>query len=121
MIIYRPGKDASLKTMPAKDPDATNKPYTILVQGNLPGDTTSAPATFLAAGVSVTSAPATTDDPLLIVESSTVAAGYVVVWLTGGTEGSVATVTVHVVTDLDNGAGGFYSDDISFKVPIKQR
>lgn len=121
MILYRPGKDAAFKIMPAKDPDAVNKPYTILVQGNLPGDTTSDPATFLAAGVSITDATVTTDDPLLTVANHTVASGYVVVWLSGGTVDTTATVTVHIVTDLDNGIGGFYEDDISFKLPIKQR
>ncbi len=121
MILYRPGKDAAFKIMPAKDPDAVNKPYTILVQGNLPGDTTSEPATFLSTGVSMTDATVTTDDPLLVVSNHTVASGYVVVWLSGGTVDTTATVTVHIITDLDNGIGGFYEDDVSFKVPIKQR
>ena len=38
MMIYRPGKDHSPKTLLSKDPDATNVPYTILLQGNLPND-----------------------------------------------------------------------------------
>lgn len=121
MVIYRPGKDNSFKTMPAKDPDAVNKPYTVLLQGNAPGDTTSDPATYLADGISIASATITTDDLLLTISNYTVAASYIVVWLSGGTVGSVATVTVHFVTDLDNGIGGFYEDDVSFKIPIKQR
>jgi len=57
----------------------------------------------------------------LVVENKTVAAGYVVAWLSGGTVDRTATVTVHFVTDLDNGLGEYYEDDISFKLPIKQR
>lgn len=121
MVIYRPGKDATFKIMPPKDPDAVNKPYTVLLRGAAPDETITEQGTFLTAGVSITEATITSDDPLLTISNYTVAAGYVVVWLSGGTVDSVATVTIHFVTDLDNGIGSFYEDDVSFKIPIKQR
>lgn len=120
MPTYTPGKDSALKVMPSKDPDAANKAYTVVFSGVMPGDTTSAPATFLSTGVAITAATAAiTGDPLLTVEALTVSAQSVTVWLSGGTAGSTATVTLHITTDLSNGVGGFYSDDVSFKVPIK--
>lgn len=122
MPIYRPGKDAAFKTMPAKDPDAVSKPYTVLLRGNVPGDTTSDPATFLPADVSIVAATvAIAGDDELDVANVTVADTYVIVWLTGGTVDATAVVTVHIVTDLDNGTGTFYEDEISFSLPIKQR
>lgn len=122
MPIYRPGKDANLKLMPAKDPDAISKPYTVVLRGNAPGDTTSDPATYLADSVSITSATVIlSGDPLLTLANTTVGDNYVTAWLSGGTLGVTATVTIRFVTDLSNGAGGYYGDDISFFLPIKSR
>lgn len=136
-MIYRPGKDQALKLMPPKDPDSISKPYRVVLSGR---SSETEIATYLAEGILITNATATTSDPLLVVDHveweslpgytdttnplnpvQVPAFNAVTVWLSAGTVGTVATISVHFVTNQNNGVGGFYEDEVSFYLPIRQR
>lgn len=135
-MIYRPGKDQTLKLLPPKDPEAISKPYRIVLSGRVSGMET---ATYLDDGILITNATANASDPLLVIDNVEWEArpGYtdttnplkpvqvpsfnaVTVWLSAGTVGTLATVSVHFVTNQSNGAGRFYEDEVSFNIYIRQ-
>ena len=122
MPTYTPGKSKAIPVLPSKDPDSVSVPYYVVLYGNLPGDTTSPAATFLPSGTTITSGDfVITGDSTLTLLTKTVSTTYAVGYFSGGTAGKTATITFRFVSNLSNGAGGYYSDDVSFKLPIRNQ
>jgi len=105
-------RDRAPLQMPAKDPGASNKPYSVdlRTEGFLPTGTNITAASWSVSG-----------DATLTVAASAFNTDTATVYLSGGTEGNTPLVTVRITTDLSNGAGGYYADDVSFYVPIRTR
>jgi len=111
MLLYSPDKEDP-PVLGSKDPRAENKPYTVDLRRKR----------YIPDSASITGASAGhTGDVSLIISAVTNDADTVTVWLSGGSQGSTPLVSVTFVTDLDNGKSEYYSDTVSFYVPIDEQ